>query len=134
MEYIEGVLAILFIPFFIGAMLLVAFWEKDTKRTERQESPKEKGQRPKESAPAEPKSAGRDGVPIEDLPYQVLGINRNADGYETLGVRRGASKQDVDSAFKQKQQGWHPDKKMANAVSKILNNARDQIYRQRGWK
>jgi DnaJ-domain-containing protein 1 len=132
MEYIKGVFALLFFPLFIGSMLLVAFWEKDAERSERRESPKEKGQ------PRVPPQSPKDD---EDLPYKVLGININADGYEILGVSRRASKQDVDSAFKEKQQGWHPDKfpaqsdkKMANAVSKILNNARDQIYRQSGWK
>ena len=41
MEYIRGALAILFIPFFIGAMLLAAFWEKDAKEVQKQEKPRE---------------------------------------------------------------------------------------------
>ena len=87
-----------------------------------------------ESATAKPTSE-------DDLPYLVLGVDRNADGYAILGISRSSSKEDVDRAFKQKQLGWHPDKfpspddkRLANAVSVILNNAKDQIYGQMGWK
>jgi hypothetical protein len=44
MEYIMGALAILFLPFFIGSMLLVAFWEKDTEEVQRQEKPREQAE------------------------------------------------------------------------------------------
>ena len=44
MEYIKGALAILFVPFFIGAMLLAAFWEKDTEEVQRQEEPREQAE------------------------------------------------------------------------------------------
>jgi hypothetical protein len=44
MDYIKGALALLFVPLFIGSMLLAAFWEKDSKRVERQEQPRERGQ------------------------------------------------------------------------------------------
>ncbi len=96
---------------------------------------------PRESSSARPKPNAKRDVPIEELAYLVLGVNRSADGYQILGVSRGASKEDVDKSFKQKQLGWHPDKfpsesdrDIASAVSKILNNARDQIYKHRGWK
>jgi hypothetical protein len=44
MEYIKGALAIFFIPFFIGSMLLAAFWEKDAEGVQKEEKPREQGQ------------------------------------------------------------------------------------------
>ena len=44
MEYIKGALAILSVPFFIGAMLLAAFWERDSEEVQKQEKPREQGQ------------------------------------------------------------------------------------------
>ena len=95
----------------------------------------------REPVGAEPKSAAMKDLPMEELVDIILNVSRNADGYDVLGVSRGASKEDIDTAFKQKQHGWHPDKfpsandkKLANAVSTRLNNAKDQIYKERGWK
>ena len=62
MEYIEGVLAILFLPFFIGSMLLVAFWEKDTEEVQREEKPRgqvEQSQIPVREVEKEPSPAPR---------------------------------------------------------------------------
>jgi hypothetical protein len=44
MEYIKGTLAILFVPFFIGAMLLAAFWEKNAEEEQKHEKLREQGQ------------------------------------------------------------------------------------------
>ena len=89
-----------------------------------------------------PTTATSGGHPsIQDLAYLNLGVSRGADSYEILGVSRSASEEEVATAYKQKIQEWHPDRfrtkrgvEVSNAVSKIVNNAKDQIYRQRGWR
>lgn len=91
---------------------------------------------------AGPQQTRQGGTSVRDRAYGALGVDpNNADGYTILGVGRGAGKEEIDRAFKQKQLGWHPDKfpspndkDIANAVSTIINNARDQIYKERGWK
>jgi Leucine-rich repeat (LRR) protein len=123
----------------LGAIGLGYYWRK-------------KNRKPQAESPAQPppQSPGGDcgdskapnrGDSAKDRARKALDVDENADGYQILGVSRAASKEEVDTAFKQKQQGWHPDKfpspsdkELANEVSKILNNAKDQIYRQRGWK
>ena len=79
-------------------------------------------------------------VSLDDLARMNLGVTRDADSYETLGVTRTASKEEVDTAYKQKIREWHPDRfntkrglEISNAVSKLINRARDDVYKQRGW-
>jgi hypothetical protein len=90
----------------------------------------------------QPPSGGTRSAPsIDDLAYLNLGVSRSADSYEILGVNHTATKEEVRSAYRQKMDEWHPDRwrtkrgtEISNAVSKIINNAKDQIYKQRGWK
>ena len=79
-------------------------------------------------------------VSLDDLARMNLGVTRDADSYEMLGVNRTASKEEVDTAYKQKMREWHPDRfntkrglEISNAVSKLINRARDDVYKQRGW-
>ena len=79
-------------------------------------------------------------VSLDDLARMNLGVTRNSDSYEVLGVTHTASKEEVDTAYKQKMREWHPDRfstkrglEISNAVSKLINNARDEIYRQKRW-
>jgi hypothetical protein len=66
MEYVKGALAILFIPFFIGAMLLAIFWEKDSEGVEKQGRPRERGQQspiPSSEVEKQPSPAPKDIIP-----------------------------------------------------------------------
>lgn len=67
---------------------------------------------------------------------------KQPDHHEVLGVPRDATKETVDRVFKRKSLGCHPDGygglpaevvAGAEADFKRLTNARDAIYKQRGW-
>jgi len=86
-------------------------------------------------------AAEPDEVSLEDLVCLNLGIRRDSDGYEVLGIPREATKEAVDHAYKEKIREWHPDrfvtergKEVSNAVSKRINQARDEIHEAREWR
>jgi len=97
-------------------------------------------QPPKAETKERPKPGEAYKVSDEDLCYFNLGVTRHADSYQILGVNRNATKEEVDKAYKAKISEWHPDRfrtergrQIGNGVSKIINKARDDIYRKRGW-
>lgn len=77
-----------------------------------------------------------------ELWYHVLGVNRDADAYEILGISHNANKEKVDAVWKKERARWHEatlvgttEKRqiLAAEISKKMNLARDKIYQQRGW-
>lgn len=78
---------------------------------------------------------------LEDLAYRNLHVSRNASSYEILGISNNADKKEVKKAYRDKIDGWHGDRfrnkkdnEMVSEISKIINNAKDEIYKERGWR
>jgi len=112
---------------------------------------------PEYEAPGVPQPDKKPEVPVvpKELMIVITSDVKDALGLKTKSVSvydiittagekpisQNSSKEDISSAFKKAQLRWHPDKAkvrgieadIAGKVSRILNEARDKLFKNRGW-
>lgn len=65
---------------------------------------------------------------------QLAAPARARDPYEVLGIRPDALREIVDAAYRALAKSAHPDAGGSEDAMKELNDARDRVYRDRGWE
>lgn len=73
----------------------------------------------------------QDGRPVIDANiYNALKIPTNASAEEVLGVRKGATREEITQAYKNRTLQWHPERNkspLANDVFKLINWAKEKL-------
>lgn len=79
-------------------------------------------------------------ISLEERAYIAIGVDPNADSYQILEIDHNASEEKVQKAYHAKVNAWHPDRfktkkdnELVEEVTKILNIAKDKIYKEKGW-
>ncbi len=59
--------------------------------------------------------------------------DKSLDPFAILGVDQNSTRADVESAYKKKAWGAHPDRGGSNQAMAMVNAAREAIFRLKGW-